>query len=224
MLTILESDLLEIKNLELEQDRINMSIKLNQTKNKKLKREQREWDSELKNLLSDVKTRLAPEMKQYHKSKISISKRGGGGANAMKTYKKSRNAVKDIIDDNYTFLPKENNDNISAEEQLDIPRKHYRENVQVDGINIQFRLKTSLGKIVNIVVQTQSQNGGAYKKFEYSLESMKNRPNEQCIILFDSTLDTVQSDIAYIQNITKHILHVKIFYNLDSFENYITNV
>ncbi len=143
MLTILESDLLEIKNLELEQDRINMSIKLNQTKNKKLKREQREWDSELKNLLSDVKTRLAPEMKQYHKSKISISKRGGGGANAMKTYKKSRNAVKDIIDDNYTFLPKENNDNISAEEQLDIPRKHYRENVQVDGINIQFRLKTS---------------------------------------------------------------------------------
>jgi hypothetical protein len=217
-----QSDNDEYNQLQLEHDHVTLYLKQVETETNNLKRSHREWENEFDELISDIKTRLDPEMKQYHKSKVSISKRGGAGAKACNTYFKSRNAVKDIIDANYTFVEKGKGATVT--EQQTVPRNSYKENVQVEGINVQFRIKTRLGRTVNVVVQTQSQSGGAYKKFAYSLESMKNRPDEICVVLFNSKLNVVQSDVAYIRNINDDVLNVKVLYDLESFEDYLMNI
>lgn len=147
----------------------NRLLRHKQAENRRLQEQKKQYDDLVQNLIQDIKTNLAPELKMFHNSKVNISKRGGGGGQAMRNFMETKNAVQNAID-NCGFSeiqqhPNNHNNRIS--------RFEYKKNDKTHpGIIIHFKLRSGLGRIINIIVQTQQQSGGASSKSAFYVETM----------------------------------------------------
>jgi hypothetical protein len=176
-----------------------------------LEKHENQLQNDIYNLKKQVKNYLAPKLKMYHNSKVNMGKRGGGGKNAIDNFISKKKIVEQKIN-NCGF------DLVKNDEEL--RTKSYKKNIKSSqGFIIHFKLLTRNGMIINMILQTQSKNGGSSSKASFYVDSMAKTPNELYIFLFESRLESAKENVnKFIINDGKLERNVAYFNDLDSLE------
>lgn len=177
--------------------------------------EKNQKTANLKELTVNVQTKLGPELKQYHGSRVNISKRGGGGGQAMKNFMIVKDEVEQALKGcGYTKVKCNTGDRIN--------RGYYNKNNYTHSeFVIHFRLRTNLGRIVNVIVQTQSESGGAYTKASFYIDTMAKHSDEIFIFFLKTTIESVKTKVDNMINATNGLANVSYFNDLHEFQRYI---
>lgn len=173
----------------------------------------KQMNEEIYELLTYVRNDLGPELKKYHNSRVNTSKCGGGGGKATINFVKVTKKVKDIIDDCGYKMVDSNVDRVN--------RLEYIKNAKTyQDMTIHFRLRTNLGIIVNVIIQTQSLSGGAHNKAKYHINTM-NEKDEKFIFMFNTNIDSVKSKLKGYLNTAGNPNNITCFTKISKFEKYL---
>lgn len=174
-----------------------------------------EKKEELEDLLEYSKNVLGKELSKYHESRVNTSKRGGGGALAVKNHK----ATKDLVE---SAIKSSGFQKITTKCDR-IQRGWYRKNDSTahPEICIHFRARTQRGSIVNVIVQTQKESGGAFSKSKYYIDIM-TKIDEYFVFFFETTLNTVKTGVNGYFNVSGDHSNIAYFNDLQSFKNHIS--
>lgn len=200
-----------VENFQLEKTKMETLIKRETLKSKK-----RKLETEIKQIIDDVNANLKPKLKKFHNSRADMRVRGGGGSKT--SFDRTQKSVELIITESgYECVDNDNNR---------IPRNCYKKNINIgQGMMVHFRICSGLGKIVNVIIQTQSTSGGAYKKASFYSGTIANMPNENFAYLFKTDLNNVKSDFDWImkQNDNGND-NVMFFVNFEKFKQCLENI
>lgn len=198
----------EINFLQAQLQEKNVYIFNLRKRSRDLLQDQNEVQENISILIKDVETNLGPKLKKYHESRVNLSKRGGGGANAVLSFNNTKKKVKYVLNECGYY----------ETEQDIIPMKRYHKNIRLQGIIVHFRIRTPTHQIINIVIQTQKQSGGAYKKSSYAVESMIQENNEHFFYVFDTNrVDVINNVQQFIASSTPKD-HIEYMYDINAFK------